>query len=145
MDIPNKKHLQSFELVNFSREQCIRNSLGDTMDTMKKHTNNPPKAHSSSLSPRLSSLEKSLKTKSSIEIIEEIRKEQRDREYRTLQREKDIEEICRIDSSDEKDSLYIKAAVETLASLPSPSTIEEPEPKSYNFWMSCCKKYCVVI
>ncbi|OMJ93949.1 hypothetical protein SteCoe_3006 [Stentor coeruleus] len=144
MDIPNKKHLQSFELINFSREQCIRNSLGDTMDTMKKHIDNPQKAHSSSLSPRLSSLEKSLKAKSSIEIIKEIRQEQRDRIHRTLQREKDIEEICRIDSSDEKDSLYIKAAVETLASLPSPHS-PDPEPKSYNYWLSCCKKYCVVI
>ncbi|OMJ86909.1 hypothetical protein SteCoe_11460 [Stentor coeruleus] len=112
---------------------------------MKRPSEVSPKVHSSSVSSGFPFLERPSKGKDSIDVIDEIRKEQKDRETRRLEREKEIEEICHLDSSDDKESPYVKAVAETTTTVPSPRKTEEFEPKPEHFYICCCKKFCQVI
>ena len=75
--------------------------------------------------------------------LEEIKKDIQEIQYRRLERDAEIEEICRLDS-EENDPPFVKGMAEITTTMPSARNAEETA-NSTRYWLCCCKKYCEII
>jgi hypothetical protein len=144
MESPSKTQLKSLELLNYNREQIIKNLAIDPQELAKKKEEIQTNLHSPSPSSGLTYNHKPCQSKVSFDL-EEIRQEIKNREYRLVERDREIEEICRLDSSEDQYVPDIRAVIETSSSAPSSTKKDYESEESYRYWICCCKKYCVII
>lgn len=129
--------IKSLEVILNSRKQYTRNtnsSYGIELNPMQSENN----LHCSSASAIPFTNQRS-ECKELFDL-EEIKKEIKGVQYRRLEREKEIEEICQFDMSEE--TPCIKGKAETTTTMPTPR--KEEVENNAGYWV-CCKKYCLIM
>ena len=118
--------------------------MSDLIDNTKKTVESNDRLHFSSCSSGTLQINQKPMNKASFNF-EEIKRNIQETESRRLEREKEIDEICNLNSCDEQESPYIKNIAETTTTMPS--TRENEEEKEYKkaIWFLCCKKCCRVM
>ena len=144
MESSSNPNFRSLELLHLSRKKYIRNSISDLIEPEKNPVEPENKLHLSSCSAEEFNTNRRFRSKAYFDV-EEIKKNIQDTENRRLEREREIDEICNFNDSDERETPYIKAVVETTTTIPSPRRNEERKEGTIEHWLCCCKKYCVII
>lgn len=147
MNSSKKKQLKSVELNYFKTNQSLGASVSYNTNRINKQSETLKNINIHSTSGGQENTEELDKNRISFDI-EDLRNEIKSREFRLLEREKEIEKIYNFESSSERESPYIKVtlteergAIETNTSL-HPETTSEKDYKSY--LTCCCKKICSV-